>query len=211
MLTIGQLADAAGVTVHTVRCYHQRGILPEPERDDTGYQRYDAQAVVDLIRIRTLADAGVPLTRIDTLLRARPTEFASAERVFLPVEVVDVLERMRALDVSERMVRLECEAWILMVAIDADSVPQWVRQKNAAFDDPALRDLYLTCDQAFDWRPGDPRVDRLIDTIAAWDAAHPDGPSQAESLAIVLDRMQEHSPAWQRILDVLALRARRSG
>lgn len=78
MLTIGQLAATAGVTVRTVRHYHQIGLLPEPERDASGYRRYSAQAAVDLIRIRTLADAGVPLARIDALLRAEPTEFASA-------------------------------------------------------------------------------------------------------------------------------------
>ena len=33
MLTIGQLASYAGVTVRTVRHYHQIGLLAEPERD----------------------------------------------------------------------------------------------------------------------------------------------------------------------------------
>ena len=78
MLTIGQLAATAGVTVRTVRYYHQVGLLPEPERDASGYRRYGAQAAVDLVRIRTLADAGVPLARVDALLRARPAEFAAA-------------------------------------------------------------------------------------------------------------------------------------
>ena len=78
MLTIGQLAATAGVTVRTVRHYHQVGLLPEPERDASGYRRYSAQAAVDLVRIRTLAEAGVPLARIDALLRAQPTEFAAA-------------------------------------------------------------------------------------------------------------------------------------
>ena len=37
------------------------GLLPEPERDGSGYRAYDAADVVRLIRIRTLAEAGVPL------------------------------------------------------------------------------------------------------------------------------------------------------
>ncbi|SDC22088.1 MerR family transcriptional regulator [Actinokineospora iranica] len=78
MLTISQLAATAGVTVRAVRHYHQVGLLPEPERDASGYRRYPARAAVDLIRIKTLADAGVPLARIDALLHAQPTEFASA-------------------------------------------------------------------------------------------------------------------------------------
>ena len=48
MLTIGQLAAYAGVTVRTVRHYHAKGLLPEPARDHSGYRRYDAAAVVAL-------------------------------------------------------------------------------------------------------------------------------------------------------------------
>jgi DNA-binding transcriptional MerR regulator len=39
MLTIGQLAAHAGVTVRTVRHYHAKGLLPESERDASGYRR----------------------------------------------------------------------------------------------------------------------------------------------------------------------------
>ena len=62
MLTISQLAAYAGVTTRAVRHYHQIGLLPEPERDASGYRRYGATAVVSLIKIRTLANAGVPLS-----------------------------------------------------------------------------------------------------------------------------------------------------
>ncbi len=78
MLTIGQLAECVGVTIRAVRHYHQRGLLAEPDRDASGYRRYDAQAVVDLIRIKTLSDAGVPLARIKELISAPPGEFSGA-------------------------------------------------------------------------------------------------------------------------------------
>ena len=78
MLTISQLASYAGVTVRTVRHYHQIGLLAEPERDHSGYRSYDTAAVVRLIRIRVLADAGVPLARVQELLDAGPDEFARA-------------------------------------------------------------------------------------------------------------------------------------
>ena len=70
MLTIGQLAAYAGVTVRAVRHYHQIGLLPEPERDASGYRRYGATAVVSLIKIRTLANAGVPLSQVGQMLEA---------------------------------------------------------------------------------------------------------------------------------------------
>src|ERR1700756_3150876 len=76
MLTIGQLAAYAGVTVRAVRHYHQIGLLPEPERDASGYRRYGATAVVRLIKIRTLANAGVPLSQIGQMLKADAPAFA---------------------------------------------------------------------------------------------------------------------------------------
>jgi DNA-binding transcriptional MerR regulator len=74
VITISELARFVGVTVRAVRHYHARGLLAEPQRDASGYRRYDAQAVVDLIRIKTLAEAGVPLSRVGELsLRIRPS------------------------------------------------------------------------------------------------------------------------------------------
>ncbi|WP_286131403.1 MerR family transcriptional regulator [Microbispora sp. NRRL B-24597] len=77
MLTISQLATYAGVTVRAIRHYHKIGLLAEPARDYSGYRSYDAAAVVRLIRIRTLADAGVPLARVEELLDAESDEFAA--------------------------------------------------------------------------------------------------------------------------------------
>jgi len=78
MLTIGQLASYAGVTIRAVRHYHRIGLLQEPERNASGYRTYDAVAVVRLIRIRTLAEAGVPLARVRALLDADTETFTAA-------------------------------------------------------------------------------------------------------------------------------------
>ncbi|MGI8648279.1 MAG: MerR family transcriptional regulator [Acidimicrobiales bacterium] len=237
MLTISQLAATAGVTVRTVRHYHHVGLLPEPERDASGYRRYSAQAAVDLIRIRTLADAGVPLARIDALLHAQPTEFAAAiadidaelqrktdqlteyrrriaelasgERLVLPPEVVAILNRMRSLGVSELRVRLERDSWILLQALDPRVMPQRIRDKNASFDDPETTRLFLACDQSVDWDPQDPRLDRLIDDLDAWEVKYERDSSQSENLKLISSRISEASPAWQRILEALAHRAER--
>ncbi|MGK5548295.1 MerR family transcriptional regulator [Streptomyces sp. URMC 127] len=235
MLTISQLAASAGVTVRTVRHYHHVGLLPEPERDASGYRRYSAQTAVDLIRIRTLADAGVPLARIDALLHAQPAEFAAAvtaidaelqrkidqltehrrrvaqlavgEGLVLPPEVVAILNRMRSLGVSERMVRLERDVWILMQALDPQSMQQGIRDKNASFDDPGTTRLYLVCDQSLDWDPYDPRVDQLIDELDAWEIEHGRDSSERGNVDLIFSRIAEASPTWQRILDVMAHRA----
>jgi len=223
--------------VRTVRHYHHVGLLPEPERDASGYRRYSAQAAVDLIRIRTLADSGVPLARIDALLHAQPAEFAAAitdidaelrrkidrlaeyrrriadldsgERLVLPPEVVAILDRMRGLGVSELRVRLERDSWILMQALDPQVMPQRIREKNAGFDDPETTRLFLACDQAVGWDPHDPRVDRLIDDMDAWEIEHEGDGGRPGYLKLVSSRISEASPAWRRIVTVLGQRAER--
>lgn len=233
VLTIGQLAAHAGVTVRAIRHYHQRGLLPEPERDASGYRRYDAQAVVDLIRIKTLADAGVPLARIDQLLHAQPQQFADAiteidqaltkkihdltrhrrriaelaagERLFLPGEIVEILNRLRALGHNERMIRIERDVWIMLVALSPQSVPEWVADKNAALDDPEFRRLYLACDHALDWDPDDPRLTQLAEAIAAWDSRRSKHrQAQPGTVTLMNAYVTASSPAWKRLAELLS-------
>ncbi|MGK3208463.1 MerR family transcriptional regulator [Amycolatopsis sp. MEPSY49] len=196
MLTIGELASYAGVTVRTVRHYHAKGLLPEPERDHSGYRRYDAGAVVELIRIRTLADAGVPLSRVRELLQAGDEEFgaavtdidkrlraeirqrqrhrerirrlASGDSLALPAEVVQILDRLRALGVDERIVRVERDGWILLAAHSPERIPEWAARKRTQITDPPLIDFYLTLGQALDRADSDPELVHLADKLAAY-------------------------------------------
>ncbi len=61
MITIGQLAEYAGVTIKAVRHYHQRGLLPEPPRDSSGAGATAPSTPSTWSRSKTLAEAGVPL------------------------------------------------------------------------------------------------------------------------------------------------------
>ncbi len=196
MLTIGQLAAYAGVTPRAVRFYHQKGLLPEPERDGSGYRRYDAAAVVELIRIRTLAEAGVPLARVRELLAAGPDEFAAAvaqidrrlqaeirelrahrrriaqlaagDSLALPPEAVAYLARMRELGFPPRLVDAERDAWIVVAAQLPESMPMYMASKRAQLEDPELRALYRDIGTAaFEWERDDPRLPALADRLAA--------------------------------------------
>jgi DNA-binding transcriptional MerR regulator len=195
-LTIGQLAEYVGVTVRAVRHYHQRGLLAEPARDASGYRRYDAQAVLDLIRIKILADAGVPLARIDELLDAGPEQLAEAvaqidetlqqqirelehrreriadlaggERMYLPAELVGLLDELRAAGVGERAVQMERDGWILLLARYPERALEWLGQKRADLADPEFQALYRGYDQAVGWDPADPRVEQLADAIVRY-------------------------------------------
>ncbi|WP_183098315.1 MerR family transcriptional regulator [Nocardioides pelophilus] len=195
MLTIGELASYAGVTVRAVRHYHAKGLLPEPERDHSGYRRYDAAAVVELIRIRTLADAGVPLSRVKQLLAAGDEEFGAAveeidrrlraeirerqrhrermarlaagESLALPAEAVAYLDRLRELGIPERMIEGERDAWILVAAHLPERMELYIRSKRDQLDDPAVVEFYRDLDEMIDWAPGDPRLPALADRIVA--------------------------------------------
>jgi DNA-binding transcriptional MerR regulator len=193
MLTISQLAAYAGVTVRAVRHYHQIGLLPEPERDHSGYRTYDAAAVVRLIRIRTLADAGVPLARVQELLDASPEEFAdgvqeidkdlradirrlqgtrkrlarlaAGEHLALPQSVVDYLDRLRGLGVEERYIELERDAWIMVAAQVPHLIDSFIAKKHEELDDPDMVKLYSLLSGALDWPADDPRVVEVADIM----------------------------------------------
>ncbi|USQ79067.1 MerR family transcriptional regulator [Ornithinimicrobium faecis] len=196
MLTISQLAAYAGVTVRAVRHYHAKGLLPEPERDHSGYRRYDAAAVTELVRIRTLAGAGVPLSRVRELLAADDEAFAGAvdeidrrlrgeirglqqhrrqiaqlaagESLALPPEVVAYLERMREFGFDERIIALERDSWILLAAQMPDQVELLMRHKRAQVEDEQLRRLYLNMGELAECTPDDPRLPDLADRVAAF-------------------------------------------
>lgn len=58
------LAELAGVTVRTLRHYHQIGLLPEPDRATNGYRRYTVQHLATVLRIVSFTDIGVPLEEV---------------------------------------------------------------------------------------------------------------------------------------------------
>lgn len=60
-----ELATLAGTTVNTIRHYHRLGLLEEPERRYNGYKQYEVRHLVRLLRVRRLADLGVPLAQIE--------------------------------------------------------------------------------------------------------------------------------------------------
>jgi DNA-binding transcriptional MerR regulator len=201
VLTISQLASYADVTVRAVRHYHAKGLLPEPERDHSGYRRYDAAAVVQLVRIRTLAEAGVPLSRVHELLGADEAEFAAAvegidrrlraeirerqrhrariaqlaagDSLALPAEAVEYVARLREMDIPEVMVEAERDAWILVAAQLPEQMSFYMEMKSQQLDDPRVRELYADLAEVIGWAADDPRLDGVADRLVAQIEAQP--------------------------------------
>ena len=91
-MTIGRLAEAAGVGVETVRFYQRRGLLSVPHSAGA-IRRYDAEDLRRLRFIRRAATAGFTLADIAELIRLD----ATGDR---PRAAAMATERLAALDIK---------------------------------------------------------------------------------------------------------------
>ncbi|MGY0232192.1 MerR family transcriptional regulator [Longispora urticae] len=201
-ITIGQAAAFIGVTVKTVRHYHKLGLAAEPERDGSGYRRYGSAELVRLVRVRTLAAAGVPLAEIGPLLDADATQFAislfdverqltarieeltarrdmlhrlaDGDRALLGDRAVALLERMAGLGLPAEEVAKAREGWVLAKALVPDGFDDYLTHVAHALDDPRYVALIQRAAQAAAWEPDDPRIEELATDMAEHYLAHPD-------------------------------------
>ena len=239
MLTISQLAAHVGCTTKAIRVYHRRGLLPEPERDASGYRRYGAQAVIDLARIVTLAKAGVPLARIPEVVDAHPADAAreidridaelrvrirdlqarrvqlrridQPDRLCLPPEAVDHMERFRALGLSERSERAVRDGWILAYALAPDLARVYLPVRTALLGDEEYVAVLRAYDDAIDWNPDDPRLDAVADAAVRL-GQRMELPSDLvvwaqvprETIDVLTGHLAIDSPAWERLDQIVA-------
>ncbi|MGC5010207.1 MerR family transcriptional regulator [Streptosporangium sp. DT93] len=117
------LASLADVTVRTLRHYHRIGILPEPERDPSGYRRYTIHDLIRLLRIKRLAALGLPLDRVAGVLDAEEGDHD---------DLLGGLER----ELDDRIARLTRQRTLLRVIREhrtAPDVPPELARFFAAF------------------------------------------------------------------------------
>ena len=103
-LTIGGLADEAGVNVETIRYYQRRGLMPEPDKPAHGYRRYDATTVKRVRFIKRAQALGFTLEEIGGLLQldeahacAETRELASHKLEAIETKLADLAAMRRAL------------------------------------------------------------------------------------------------------------------
>jgi DNA-binding transcriptional MerR regulator len=63
-LTIAEAAEAAGLSVHTVRYYERAGLLAPVERNGSGHRRFTEQDVEWLVVCTKLRATGMPIRRV---------------------------------------------------------------------------------------------------------------------------------------------------
>jgi MerR family mercuric resistance operon transcriptional regulator len=110
-LTIGQVAESAGINKETIRYYQALGLVQQPRRPPGSVRRYGAATVERLLFIKRAQHLGFTLEEIGRLLLledgqdcARTRELAEQKLALIRARIAD-LDRMRR--VLEGLVR-EC-------------------------------------------------------------------------------------------------------
>lgn len=70
-LSIGKLAKAANVSIHTIRFYEKSGLLPQPTRRPSGFREYSDLDLLQLQFVRQARELGFSLEDIADLLALR--------------------------------------------------------------------------------------------------------------------------------------------
>ena len=94
-LTIGRLADEAGVNVETIRYYQRRGLMLEPDKPINGQRRYSAAVIKRVRFIKRAQVLGFTLDEVGSLLELDAAH-ACAETRELAAHKLQVIERKLA-------------------------------------------------------------------------------------------------------------------
>jgi MerR family transcriptional regulator, copper efflux regulator len=71
LLSIGDVANASGVTRDTLRYYERLGLVPKPARTAAGYRQYSSGVLARLALVRNAQRFGFSLREIAGFLRVR--------------------------------------------------------------------------------------------------------------------------------------------
>jgi MerR family transcriptional regulator, copper efflux regulator len=80
-LTIGNVAEAAGVGVQAIRFYEREGLIAKPARTKSGYRQYDDAAIGQLRFIRRAQELGFTLKEIRELIALEKVDGADCDDV----------------------------------------------------------------------------------------------------------------------------------
>ncbi|WP_447001952.1 MerR family transcriptional regulator [Saccharothrix isguenensis] len=112
-LRTGQVAEAAGVNIQTLRYYERRGLLAEPARSLGGHRLYPPEAVVTLRVIKAAQRLGFTLDEVADLLEAGRHRHGTADTG------LQVRARAKLDEVEARIADLRTIQTALRTALDA--------------------------------------------------------------------------------------------
>ena len=114
-MKVGELAEATGVSVQTIRFYERRGLLPTPRRLQSGYRDYPAETVRTVLRIKRMQEVGFTLRELGYFLRSLEADPHNMpeRRAFVEAKLRDIdtqIERLRAIreELGSRLLTCKC-------------------------------------------------------------------------------------------------------
>lgn len=112
-MRIGELSQATGVDIQTVRYYEKAGLLPPPSREANGYRAYGPAHLERLAFIRHCRALDMPLAGVKRLLEfvARPDADCGDVNHLIDDQLARVRARlasMRALEKQLTALRAQC-------------------------------------------------------------------------------------------------------
>ena len=112
-LRTGQVAEAAGVNIQTLRYYERRGLLERPERTLGGHRLYPPETVTALRMIKTAQRLGFSLDDVAELIETGRRPHGRHERGLHDRTVAKLAE------IEARIADLETIRTTLRAAVDA--------------------------------------------------------------------------------------------
>jgi MerR family mercuric resistance operon transcriptional regulator len=97
-LTIGKLAERAGVNVETIRYYQRRGLLQAPKKPPSGYRRYPADTSSRLRFIKRAQALGFTLEEVAGLLSLDGTTACAETRELAVRKLVLIRKKLAELN-----------------------------------------------------------------------------------------------------------------
>ena len=111
-MKIGQLAEALGCTVESIRFYEQQGMLPPVERGENNFRYYHTEHLECLSFIRYCRSLDMSLEEIKLLLNLEQSSASPTEEVnaLLDKHIKDIAKRIHDLDhLRMRLIKLKGE------------------------------------------------------------------------------------------------------
>jgi MerR family mercuric resistance operon transcriptional regulator len=98
-LTIGQLAKRLLVNVETIRYYERRGLIPDPQRRESGYRQFSQDMVKRIRFIKHAQQVGFTLEEISELpsLRVDPDTTCADIKKRAEIKIGEIEKKMQAL------------------------------------------------------------------------------------------------------------------
>ncbi len=103
-MQIGEVAQRTETSIDTIRFYEKSGLIPKPERTDSGYRKYTEETIRRVQFIKRSQELGFSLKEIADLLSLRvdPKTTCRDVKKRSEVKIYDIEKKIRTLQKIKR-------------------------------------------------------------------------------------------------------------